>query len=165
MAGGLRELTEVLRDNGRKREEENQGEGKTVEEGRTDTRERERNGRASSPEEHKPSSFFNDWTSKKERCHRQNHLTLSFKSAKASLCEVVNKNAEGSPAKVVRQPSPAITLPSQLGSVQLTPTPTPSTLTPHRELELAMLGAEQGASGGGEDEEKGGRDQSRRLHR
>ena len=117
MAGGLRELTSVLRENGRKHEERGGEKGGTREEEQAHARERSR---APSPEEREPSGSFNECTTKQgEQWTRQNLLTVSFKSAEGSLCEVITTN----PTKCGRQSSPAVTLPLQLSSVQLTTSP------------------------------------------
>ena len=79
-----------------------------------------------------PSGFFRDWTEEqREQWKQRNPLTASFKRAKDSPCMVITE-----------QPSPAVTLPSRLSSVELTPTPEPPSRpmyvipTPRSEPEL-----------------------------
>ena len=106
MAGGLRELTGVLRGNGRKKEEEE-------EEEEEEQHRRNREGRAPSPEHYiQPKGFFNEWTEEqKEEYIKRNPLRVSWKGAEG--CEVLQDTGG----------SPAVSLPSRLSSVILTPTP------------------------------------------
>ena len=104
MAGGLRELTEVLRVTSRHGAEEV-------------TTEKTREEQSAIPEEsqvptrdYKGNGSFNDWT--EQQREQRNQLRIAFKRAEGSPCSVIGE-----------QPSPARTLPSRFGSAQLTPTP------------------------------------------
>ena len=95
MAGGLRKLTSVLRKNEGEYKKGGEGAGRTDEEGQAPAKGRGRKGRAPSSEEQEPRGFYDDWSSKqKELWKRQNPLTLSFKKAEGSPCEVLDREIQ-----------------------------------------------------------------------
>ena len=123
IAGSVAELITMLRENGRGRrreetEEEVEAEGCGHTEGK-----RGRNGRAPSPDEGQSREGpFSEWTSEqRQEWAKRNPLIVSRRRAEGSPCEVLKTNPgtmeDTGPA------SPAMTLPSRLSSIILTPTP------------------------------------------
>ena len=147
MAGGLRELTCVLRENDRGAGQEEEEEVEEGDEGDEETHRsfentRERDGRAPSPDGYEqPGGYYKDWTNaQKEEYKRHNPLILTFERRGKH-----NRQGSQTPAPPHQpQPSPAMSLPSRLSSIQLTPTPSATPKTPparEPEPERTMPGA------------------------